>query len=175
MARLQAGKVELNRQWQPLEEIVDGAIRQLGPVLEHHKLDVRIPRDLPMVHVDGVLVGQVIANLLHNAAKYAPRGTTISVSAATAPDEIAVWVSDEGPGLPPGEEERVFDKFHRAAPESAQSGVGLGLTICQAIVQLHGGAISAENLPAGGAVFRFTLPLTESPPTVADDALRRAA
>ncbi|MCL4801941.1 MAG: sensor histidine kinase KdpD [Burkholderiales bacterium] len=176
MARLQAGKVELNRQWQPLEEIVDGAIRQLGPALAHHKLDVRTPRDLPMVHVDGVLIGQVLANLLHNAAKYAPRGSTISVAAAAAPDEIAVWVSDEGPGLPPGEEERVFDKFHRAAPESAQSGVGLGLTICQAIVELHGGTITAENLPAGGAVFRFTLPLGESPPAVADDGrVRRAA
>jgi two-component system, OmpR family, sensor histidine kinase KdpD len=176
MARLQAGKVELNRQWQPLEEIVDGAIRSLGPALAGHKLGVRIPDNLPMLHVDGVLIGQVIANLLHNAAKYAPRGSAVSVGAAVERDEVVVWVSDEGPGLPPGEEERVFDKFHRAAPESAQSGVGLGLTICEAIVQLHGGEISAENLPAGGAVFRFTLPHTESPPTVAaDETMRKIA
>jgi two-component system, OmpR family, sensor histidine kinase KdpD len=176
MARLQAGKVQLNRQWQPLEEIVDGTIRSLGPALAGHKLEVRIPGNLPMVYVDGVLIGQVMANLLHNAAKYAPRDTAISVGAAVERDEVVVWVSDEGPGLPPGEEERVFDKFHRAAAESAQSGVGLGLTICQAIVQLHGGVISAENLPAGGALFRFTLPLTEAPSEVADDvAMRKAA
>ena len=75
-------------------------------------------------------------------------------------------MADEGPGLPPGEEERVFDKFHRGASEAAQSGVGLGLSICKAIVEAHGGEISAENLPAGGAVFRFTLPLDEEPPEV---------
>jgi two-component system sensor histidine kinase KdpD len=128
------------------------------------------------VNVDGVLIGQLLANLLENAAKYTPAGTSISISAEAGQEELVVAVADEGPGLPPGEEERVFDKFHRAAPEGAQSGVGLGLSICKAIVQAHGGSITAENLPAGGAVFRFTLPLTGSPPEIAGEPpLRHAA
>jgi two-component system sensor histidine kinase KdpD len=176
MARLQSGAASLNRQWHPLEELVGATIKRLERTLAGHRVQTHIPPDLPLVNVDGVLIGQLLANLLENAAKYTPRGTTISISAETGQDEIVVSVADEGPGLPPGEEERIFDKFHRAAPEGPQSGVGLGLSICKAIVQAHGGTIAAENLPAGGAVFRFTLPLVGEPPQVSgDDALREAA
>jgi two-component system sensor histidine kinase KdpD len=176
MARLQSGAASLNRQWHPLEELVGATIKRLERTLAGHRVQTHIPPDLPLVNVDGVLIGQLLANLLENAAKYTPRGTTISISAETGQDEIVVSVADEGPGLPPGEEERIFDKFHRAAPEGPQSGVGLGLSICKAIVQAHGGTIAAENLPAGGAVFRFTLPLVGEPPRVSgDDALREAA
>jgi two-component system sensor histidine kinase KdpD len=175
MARLQSGAANLNRQWHPLEEIVGATLKRLERVLAGHRVVTHIPADLPLVNVDGVLIGQLLANLLENAAKYTPAGTTVSISAEAGNEEIVVSVADEGPGLPPGEEERVFEKFHRAALEAAQSGVGLGLSICKAIVQAHGGAISAENLPAGGAVFRFTLPVAGSPPEIAGEALRRAA
>jgi two-component system sensor histidine kinase KdpD len=176
MARLQSGAASLNRQWHPLEELVGATIKRLERTLAEHRVQTHLPPDLPVVNVDGVLIGQVLANLLENAAKYTPPGTTISISAEAGPDEVVVSVADEGPGLPPGEEERIFDKFHRAAPEGAQSGVGLGLSICKAIVQAHGGTIAAENLPAGGAVFRFTLPLVGEPPKVSgDNALREAA
>ncbi|MGH8682937.1 MAG: DUF4118 domain-containing protein, partial [Burkholderiales bacterium] len=176
MARLQSGAASLHRQWHPLEELVGATIKRLERTLAGHRVQTHIPPDLPLVNVDGGLIGQVLANLLENAAKYTPRGTTVSISAETGQDEIVVSVADEGPGLPPGEEERIFDKFHRAAPEGPQSGVGLGLSICKAIVQAHGGAIAAENLPAGGAVFRFTLPLVGEPPKVSGDgALREAA
>jgi two-component system sensor histidine kinase KdpD len=176
MARLQSGAASLNRQWHPLEELVGATLKRLERTLAGHRVQTHIPSDLPLVNVDGVLIGQLLANLLENAAKYTPQGTTISISAEAGQDEIVVAVSDEGPGLPPGEEERIFDKFHRAAPEGPQSGVGLGLSICKAIVQAHGGAIAAENLPAGGAVFRFTLPLIGEPPKVSgDSAVREAA
>jgi two-component system sensor histidine kinase KdpD len=175
MARLESGAASLNRQWQPLEEIVGATLRRLDGPLAGHRVVTHLAEDLPLVNVDGVLIGQLLANLLENAAKYTPAGTTVSISAAVANDELVVAVADEGPGLPPGEEERVFDKFHRAAPEGPQSGVGLGLSICKAIVQAHGGTIAAENLPAGGAVFRFTLPLTGSPPELAGEPLKRAA
>ncbi len=176
MARLQSGAASLNRQWHPLEELVGATLKRLEPTLAAHRVQTHIPEHLPLVNVDGVLIGQLLANLLENAAKYTPPGTTISISAEAGRDEIVVSVADEGPGLPPGEEERIFDKFHRAAPEAAQSGVGLGLSICKAIVQAHGGTIAAENLPLGGAVFRFTLPLTDAPPEVADDrAVRKVA
>jgi two-component system sensor histidine kinase KdpD len=176
MARLQSGAASLHRQWHPVEELVGATVKRLERTLAAHRVQTHIPPDLPLVNVDGGLIGQVLANLLENAAKYTPRGTTISISAETGQEEIVVSVADEGPGLPPGEEERIFDKFHRAAPEGPQSGVGLGLSICKAIVQAHGGIIAAENLPAGGAVFRFTLPLVGEPPQVSgDDALREAA
>ena len=175
MARLESGAASLNRQWHPLEEIVGATLKRLERVLAGHRVVTHLPADLPLLNVDGVLIGQLLANLLENAAKYTPAGTTVSISAEAGQEEIVVSVADEGPGLPPGEEERVFDKFHRAAPEGAQSGVGLGLSICKAIVQAHGGSISAENLPAGGAVFRFTLPVTGSPPEIAGEPLRRAA
>jgi two-component system, OmpR family, sensor histidine kinase KdpD len=176
MARLESGAASLNRQWHPLEEIVGATLKRLDRALTGFRVVTHLPAELPLVNVDGVLIGQLLANLLENAAKYTPQGTTVSISAETGPEEIVVSVADEGPGLPPGEEERVFDKFHRAAPEGPQSGVGLGLSICKAIVQAHGGTIAAENLPAGGAVFRFTLPLTGSPPEIAGEPpLRHAA
>jgi two-component system, OmpR family, sensor histidine kinase KdpD len=170
MARLESGRVELRREWQPVEEIVGGVLTRLARQLAGHRVEVHVPPELPMVHVDGVLLGQVLENLLLNAAKFAPPGSHVSVAARRIPDEIEVTVSDEGPGLPPGEEQRVFEKFHRARAEPVQSGVGLGLAIAKAIVELHGGSISAETLPAGGAVFRFSIPLGAAPVAAAEAA-----
>ncbi len=177
MARIQAGAASLNLQWQALEELIGATLKRLERRLAGHRVAVHVPEHLPLVHVDGVLIGQVLANLLDNAAKYAPPGTRISISAEAAADQVRVSVADEGPGLPPGEEKRVFEKFHRAVPEGAQSGVGLGLSIAKAILQAHGGTIEVENLPAGGAVFRFSLPLPAHRPARAStgEASERAA
>jgi two-component system sensor histidine kinase KdpD len=158
MARLESGQPRLERDWHPLEEIVGGVLTRLEASLAGHRVETHVPADLPMVHVDAVLVGQVLENLLLNAAKYAPAGTRIGIAAGRERGGVWVAVSDEGPGIPEGEEERIFEKFHRERVEGAQSGVGLGLSICRTIVHLHGGTINAENLGAGGAVFRFTLP-----------------
>ena len=163
MARLESGAVALARQWTPLEEIVGGVLVRLKDTLASHSVRVNLPPDLPLLNVDPVLLEQLFANLLENAARYTPAGTPIEISAQALPGRIAVEVADRGPGIPAGEEARLFDKFYRLHREAAQSGVGLGLAICKAIVSAHGGTISAANRAGGGAVFRFELPAGEPP------------
>ena len=164
MARLESGKVSLNREWQPLEEVVGSALQALKPVLAgRHPLKTQLPPGLPMVHIDAVLIERVLCNLLENAAKYTPEGTPITIGAAAASDQVAVWVDDAGPGLPKGREQTIFEKFERGRKESATPGVGLGLAICRAIVEAHGGAIHGETRADGGARFTFTIPRGEPP------------
>jgi two-component system sensor histidine kinase KdpD len=166
MARLQAGAVKLNLQWQPLEEAVGSALKAMSAHLTQHRVAVRLPEDLPLLEFDTVLIERVLANLLDNAAKYTPPGSAIEIGAAPGErDAIDIWVEDNGPGLPPGREEEIFMKFERGQKETATPGVGLGLTICRAIVEAHGGAIHAENRPGGGARFVFSLP-RGTPPSV---------
>ena len=110
-------------------------------------------------------LAQALANILDNAAKYTPAGSHIRITAEAKQGEIWVSVSDDGLGLPDGMEHRIFDKFTRGDPESAKSGVGLGLSICRAIVEAHGGRIWASNLPDHGGIFTFALPIG-NPPTV---------
>ncbi|GAB2181250.1 DUF4118 domain-containing protein [Denitratisoma sp. agr-D3] len=158
MARLQSGEVQLNRQWQPLEEVVGSALKATRLPLAGHLTQARLPDDIPLLEFDAVLMERVLVNLLENAAKYTPSGSTIEVGAQARPQEVEVWVADNGPGLPVGGEEEIFKKFARGQKESATPGVGLGLTICRAIIEAHGGHIRAENRPGGGARFIFTLP-----------------
>jgi two-component system sensor histidine kinase KdpD len=165
MARLERGAVNLDRQWYPLEELVGGVLSRLEPRLVEHPVSVDLAPDLPWVHVDAVLIEQVLENLLENAVKYTPPSTPITITAEARPKEIEIAVADRGPGLAPGDERRVFDKFYRAQAERSQSGVGLGLAICEAIIQAHGGRIWAERNPQGGAVFRFVLPVVGKPPS----------
>jgi two-component system sensor histidine kinase KdpD len=127
---------------------------------------VRLPGDLPLVAIDDVLMQQVLVNLLENAVKYAPADTLITLAATARPGGVTIEVADEGPGIPPGDEERIFDKFHRGSVAGGRAGVGLGLAICRGIVGLHGGRIWVENRPHGGAAFRFTLPIEGTPPNV---------
>ena len=163
MARLEAGAVVLNRQWQPLEEVVGGALAGLSARMVNHPVTVKLPRDLPLVEIDSMLIERVFVNLLENAVKYTLPGTPIEISATTDQNELVVTVSDQGRGIPAGEEERIFEKFHRVASEGNQGGAGLGLTICRAIVEAHGGRMWADNLPTGGAAFHFAFPLNEPP------------
>ncbi len=169
MARLEAGGVKLNRQWCPLEEIVGGVLTRLDARLAYHPVTVKLPPGLPLVHVDAVMLEQVLENLLENAVKYTPAGTPIEIGAEAGAKEVSFWVADRGTGLPPGKEDMLFEKFYRGTTEGAQSGVGLGLTICRAIVEAHDGTIRAENRHEGGAVFRFTIPMTEEPPQIASE------
>jgi two-component system sensor histidine kinase KdpD len=112
------------------------------------------------------MIEQVLVNLLENAARYTPEGSPIEISAEITPFTVSISVADRGPGIPKGQEERLFEKFYRVQGESAQSGVGLGLPICRAIVEAHGGYIRAKNRGTGGAIFSFVLPLEQSPPAV---------
>ena len=165
MTRLESGGVHVEKEWQPLEEVIGSALSRMDAALDDHPLKTNLPDDLPLVPIDSILIELVLVNLLENAVKYTPAGATIELSARAGPDQIVVEVADQGAGIPAGEEERIFEKFYRTRPATT-GGVGLGLTICKAIVEVHGGRIWADNRPGGGAVFHFTLPLEGEPPQV---------
>jgi two-component system, OmpR family, sensor histidine kinase KdpD len=112
----------------------------------------------------------VLVNLLENVSKYTPPGSTVTLSAQVNGDQLSVSVADNGPGLPAGREEAVFQKFTRGERESSTPGVGLGLAICRAIVESHQGKITASQRPGGGAIFTFTLPLGTPPPALEPEA-----
>jgi two-component system sensor histidine kinase KdpD len=169
MARIESGEVKLNLEWQPFEEVVGASLNAARSMLKQHTVEVHLPRDLPLVRIDALLIERVLVNLLENASKYTPPGSTVTLSAEVVADQLSISVSDDGPGLPPGREEAVFQKFTRGERESATPGVGLGLTICRAIVESHQGKIVATNRPGGGAKFTFTLPLG-TPPAAALEA-----
>jgi len=172
MARIESGQVSLNLQWQPLEEVVGAALDSSRSMLLRHKVEVRIPRDLPLVRFDALLLERVLVNLLENASKYTPPGSTVTLSAEVIADRLSVSVSDNGPGLPKGREEAVFQKFTRGDRESATPGVGLGLAICRAIIEAHQGRIVGMNRPGGGATFTFTLPLGHPPAAATEIEVR---
>jgi two-component system sensor histidine kinase KdpD len=162
LMRFEAGEVKLRRDWQTVDDLVGPALDRVGDRLKGHSLDVQLPNELPAVYVDAPLIIQVLANLLENAAKHTPPGTRISITAAADGQKVHVTVDDDGPGLPPGDPERLFAKFQRGREEGNAGGAGLGLAICRAIVAAHGGRIAASNRPEGGARFSFTLPAAES-------------
>ncbi len=169
MARLQSGHVALNRQWHSLEELVGTCLRETSALLAPREVRVHLPADLPLIEVDAALMERVLCNLLENAAKFTRPENHIDIGAAAEPGRIAIWVEDDGPGLPHGREEQIFQKFERGNQESATPGVGLGLAICRAIVEAHGGSIRAENRPTGGA--RFLLEMAAgNPPQVDQEA-----
>ena len=165
MARIQSGKLSLRKDWNSLEEMVGSAIRSLEPLLDTHQVVTHIPPDLPLVECDAVLIERVLANLLENAVKYTPVGSTIEIFSSIASEtQLQVSVNDHGPGFAADMKEHLFEKFTRGEAESATSGVGLGLAICKTIIEAHGGGISAHNRQnTQGASFVFTLPLTEQP------------
>lgn len=159
MTRLESGELRLQREWHPLEEVIGAALERFGD----QPVTLSVPRDLPLVPIDDVLIEQVMVNLLDNAVKYAGRTSPIRILATATDQAVTVEVADRGPGLQADDESRVFEKFYRSASNGAE-GTGLGLAICRGIVQAHGGRIWAQNLPEGGVAFLFTLPLTGVPP-----------
>ncbi|TVT80146.1 two-component system sensor histidine kinase KdpD [Pseudomonas sp. H3(2019)] len=163
MARLESGKVVLNRQWQPIEDVVGSALRAIHPILGERSVQVALEEDLPPVRIDAVLIERILINLIENAVKYTPPGTPISLGASATPENIELWVADEGPGLPLGHEEAIFNKFMRGKKESSIPGVGLGLAICRAIAQAHGGTMLGVTRQEGGARFTLRLPREEPP------------
>ncbi|OYY95997.1 MAG: two-component system sensor histidine kinase KdbD [Hydrogenophilales bacterium 28-61-23] len=167
MARLQAGKVTLKREWQPLEDAVGAALQARATVLGGHSVRIDLPGDLPVLELDAVLMERAFCNLLENAAKYTPPGSVIEIAARVAGAEVEVSVCDNGPGLPPGREQAIFEKFTRGQEESNIVGVGLGLAIARAIVEAHGGHIKAynrvDNQAPAGACFVLTLPIGNPP------------
>jgi two-component system, OmpR family, sensor histidine kinase KdpD len=168
MTRLEAGAVEPRREWVPLVEVIGSALTRLERRLAGRRVTTVIADDVPLLSVDPVLLEQLFVNLLENAAKYTPSGSELEIGAAREGGTLAVDVADRGPGIPAGEEERIFERFQRGAHVGI-GGVGLGLPIAHAIAQVHGGRLTAANRPGGGTVFRLTLPLATEPPPRAGD------
>ena len=163
MTRFESGGVELRRDFYPLEEIVGTVLQRMEPQLQQRTVVTDLAGNLPpeaqpiMVFVDDVLIGQVLWNLLENAAKYTPPGSPLELAAFDDQEAVIIEVRDRGPGIPPGEEERIFEKFYRGKSENIR-GAGLGLPICRAIVQAHKGTIQALARAGGGTTFRISLP-----------------
>jgi len=164
MTRLESGATKIRKEWCPLEEVIGGALTRMEKQLGRRKVGTSLPPDLPLVPLDVVLIEQVFVNLIENAVRYTPPDSPLEISAAARGNELVVEVADRGPGLAPGDEKLIFDKFYRGKTAQHSAGVGLGLAICRAIIAAHQGRIWAENRPGGGAVFRFALPLTGDKP-----------
>ncbi|MEP7354128.1 MAG: DUF4118 domain-containing protein [Acidobacteriota bacterium] len=162
MTRFESGPVALKRDGCPLEEIVGTALHRLRGKLKGREVSVELPPTLPLVLVDEVLMGQVFINLLENAVKYTAAVSPIEISALAVGDAVEVSLRDHGSGFDPVEQDRLFEKFYRSRTGNA-GGAGLGLAIAKAVVEAHGGRISAFNHPRGGAVFRFSLPTLTLP------------
>lgn len=162
LTRLEAGAVEVQKEWQPLEEAIGAALERTSPLLADHPVTTEVPPDLPLVPFDSLLLQQALVNLLENAARHTPPGTPVRVAAVHRGGSVEIVIADRGPGLPPGAEPGVFDKLRRGGGR----GAGLGLTICKGIAEAHGGRIWAERRPEGGASFHLALPIEGEPPSI---------
>ncbi len=165
LARSDAGKLQIEPEPTPVRPLAQGIGRQMRPNFEGkgQRFTVSVEKDLPEIEADAGRIGQVLANLLTNANKYAPEGAQVRLAATKVGDEVEFAVSDNGPGLDDEQLEHVFDRFWRADSTETQSvgGTGLGLAIAKSLVELHGGAITANSSPGEGATFRFVLPIAK--------------
>ena len=157
MTRIEAGAIHLVREYADIQDLVGTVLNQMAWRLSGHPVRVNIAEGFPLVPMDMVLIAQVLANLLDNASKYSPPGAPIEVDVSKDNLRATLSVKDQGPGIPPEDLNRVFEKFYRV--QNHVAGIGLGLSICKAIVETHGGRIRANNNPDGGTTISFTLPL----------------
>jgi two-component system sensor histidine kinase KdpD len=156
LSRIEAGAFQPDRQAVAVDELITDRISRLDRLLSSVRLQTDVATDLPLVDVDYVQMDQVLTNLLENAARYAPPGSSVRITAQTTDSTVTVSVTDEGPGINSVEEATIFEPFRRS---TGSSSTGIGLAICKAIVEAHGGHIAVENVMGGGARFSFTLPV----------------
>jgi Osmosensitive K+ channel histidine kinase len=168
MSRIEGGALKPEKEWYPIDELIHDVLAHMHSTLQAHPVQLTVADNLPPVELDYLQIDQVVTNLLENAARYTPAGTPIAISVTAVDHALLVSIADSGPGIPPSDLERIFDKFYRVSGEkgkagtrSSTMGTGLGLAVCRGLIDAHGGKIWAENRPEGGAVFRFTLPLTQ--------------
>ena len=161
LTRLESGSLRIEKEWQPIDEVIGSSLERQKRALRGRKIRLDIPEEPLLVPLDGLLIEQVMQNLLDNAAKYSSEETSIDVAARQTEAGIEISVTDRGVGLDPHECERIFDKFYRGRNVQSDSsrGAGLGLAISRGIVLAHGGRIWAEPRPHGGAIFKFVLPI----------------
>lgn len=159
MSRLEAGSTKLKRDLYDLSEVIGVARSQLREQLISRQIIINFPDDLPMISVDLTLFAQVFVNLLDNAIKYSDPHNPIEICAYQDSKNIQITIADRGIGIPTNELPHIFDKFYRASTAHGQGGSGLGLTICQGVIEAHGGHIAVQNREGGGTCFQITLPL----------------
>jgi two-component system sensor histidine kinase KdpD len=159
LSRIEGGALRPQKDWYDIDELIVDVRARLAPRMKSHPLTITVEPDLPLLRFDYVQIAQVLVNLIENAVKYTADGTPIAVAARQVPGAIEVSVHDDGPGIPPEHQLRLFDKFYRAHAGTAASGSGIGLAISKGLVEAHGGHISVESEPGSGTTFHFTLPL----------------
>lgn len=170
MSRLESGAAAPNMQWHVLEEIIGAALARTRNDLAKYQVEVDLPAELPLIQVDEILLEQVFINLFENFARYCPPGSRLDIQARVAGPSLHITVADDGPGFPPGTEDRLFEKFFRGTSHpDARRGSGLGLAICRAVIHLHGGTINAANRSPRGALFTIRLPVPKDSPRVATE------
>jgi two-component system, OmpR family, sensor histidine kinase KdpD len=167
MVRIQGCETKLKREWQVLEEIIGGALRVSGRRLKTCQVTTAAPNDFPLLYFDAVLIERVLVNLIENAAKFAGPGAHVGIATVTRGAWADILVYDNGPGIPVGQEQSIFERFSRGEHTTGKTGLGLGLAICRALVEAHGGTICTSPSPGGGAGFTFSLPMEFSPPAMA--------
>ncbi|WP_081838685.1 ATP-binding protein [Thermogemmatispora carboxidivorans] len=168
MSRIEGGALKPEKEWYPLDELIHDVLLQLQPLLQQRPVQVDLEENLPPVPVDYLQLSQVLTNLIENAVRHTPASSPIEIKARSGNGYMQVSVADRGPGIPSADLERIFDKFYRVrragGPGSGSgraSGTGLGLAVCKGLIEAHGGRIWAENRQGGGAIFHFTLPLSD--------------
>jgi two-component system sensor histidine kinase KdpD len=159
MSRIEGGALRPEKDWYSIGEVIGSVVQRFEASAPEHHIQVSIDWDIPLVLLDFVQIGQVLTNLLENAIKYTPAGTTVRVKARLAGSEVQVQVADNGPGVPPGHLPHLFEKFYYVSERAPSKGTGLGLAICKGLVEAHGGRIRADSQPGQGLQVTFTLPL----------------
>ncbi|HUD46505.1 MAG TPA: sensor histidine kinase KdpD [Candidatus Baltobacteraceae bacterium] len=170
MTRLESGNVKPRLEWCDMSDLINVAVRRNERELSKHQITLSVPRPLPLVKADFVLIEQVLNNLLLNAAAYTPAGTPVEVRASVINGEMVIVVADRGPGLPAESLAHVFEKFYRV-PGAPAGGTGLGLSIVKGLVEAHSGRVEVQNRPGGGAEFSIYLPIISSPEMAVEAAV----
>ena len=168
LARMQAGHVTLRLEWQPLDEVIGASIHFVSATLKGRRVAVNFGTDLPLVNIDSVLMERVLCNLIDNASKFSAEQSKILISATADAKDISVSITNAGNGFRADRLDSVFTLFERGDQEGQSSGMGVGLAICRAIIEAHGGHIAASNPDGGGACVTFTLPRGVPPEIVLD-------
>lgn len=163
MAKLQSGQVVLNKQWLPADEIIGCALKNFKDILSDYTIKIDVSSDCPFFYADPILIDRLVSNLLDNAFKYSPKGSTIEIEARERGDKLTLTISDNGPGFSDNNTQRLFDPFRRGSKESKITGIGLGLAICKTIARAHDSELLALNAPEGGASFVLIMPIVEIP------------
>lgn len=162
MSRIEGGALRSEKEWYPVDELIHDVLGHMQSLLPGRVVKTDLPENLPPVELDYLQIDQVLTNLIENAVRYTPASSPIEIRACTREHEMEICVADRGPGIPPVDKERIFDKFYRVLGTPRSGGSGLGLAVCKGLVEAHGGHIWVENREGGGARFCFVLPLTKT-------------